>query len=111
MERLVNVENIGGKIVKEDDRYVVRDNVFGNSLVLSSTYLSGKKSTTGHRHKGQEEVYIFIKGHGSIELDEETFKVNKNDIVCIHDGVFHRVHNEGDTGLLFITVFEGQRTH
>ena len=37
----VNVKDIGGKIVKEDERYIVRDNPFGKTLVLSSTYLTG----------------------------------------------------------------------
>ena len=54
--------DIGGDEVKNDDRYVVKDNTLLNNLVVSSTMLSAHKSTTGHRHAGQEEVYMFVSG-------------------------------------------------
>jgi mannose-6-phosphate isomerase-like protein (cupin superfamily) len=62
--------DIGGKIVKHDDRYVVQDNTELNNLVISSTMLFPFKSTSGHKHEGQEEVYIFIKGNGIMYLDD-----------------------------------------
>ena len=31
---IINLENIGGSVVKQDDRYIVRDNEFGNNLVI-----------------------------------------------------------------------------
>jgi len=107
----VTVRNIGGEVVKEDERYTVTDNRFGDSLVLSSTFLTAKKSTTGHKHKGQEEVYFFIKGKGEMQIDDQKFKVTEGDIVCVNDGEFHRVYNTTDVGLLFICVFEGDRSH
>ena len=45
---------IGGEIVREDDRYTVRDNTSLKNLVVSSTLLHADRSTTGHRHAGQE---------------------------------------------------------
>ena len=100
--------DIGGKIVKEDERYVVRNNTELNNLILSSTYLRANKSTTGHKHKGQEEVYVFVKGGGKMELDDKTIKVRTGTTVIIKDGVFHRVH-AGDKGTYFICVFDGKR--
>jgi len=104
------VEDIGGEVVKEDDRYVVKDNKFLKNLVVSSTKLEAKKSTSGHSHAGQEEVYHFIKGSGRMELDDKTINVKVGDIVLIEDGVFHRVH-AGPHGCYFICVFDGRRTH
>ena len=49
-------------VVKEDDRYVVLDNSSLSQLVPSITKLN-PKSTSGHKHDGQEEVY-FYKGSG-----------------------------------------------
>ena len=100
--------DIGGDVVKRDDRYIVKDNKVLNNLVVSSTRLNPKKSTTGHSHKGQEEVYFFVEGSGRIELDDETFNVNPGDSVYIKDGVFHRVH-AGTEELFFVCVFDGQR--
>ena len=42
------ITDIGGSITKEDDRYKVCDNSALNNLVLSSTDLKPKKSTSGH---------------------------------------------------------------
>tara|TARA_B100000287_G_C20642822_1_gene784134 strand:+ start:263 stop:640 length:378 start_codon:yes stop_codon:yes gene_type:complete len=107
----VNFDNIGGSVAKQDERYVVKDNPFGNKLILSSTLLEPNKSTSGHFHDGQEEVYFFVKGQGEMELDDDKFKVKAGDIVNIEDGVFHRVHNTSRTKqLYFVCVFDGGST-
>lgn len=103
--------DIGGEIVKQDDRYVVKDNTELKNLVVSSTRLNPNRSTTGHRHAGQEEVYVFTKGKGQIELDHEIFNICEGDTVLIKDNVFHKVHNNSDFMLEFICVFDGRRTH
>ena len=103
--------NIEGKIVKEDDRYIVKDNTSLNNLVVSTTLLHPSKSTSGHKHKGQEEVYMFMKGRGRMELDDKEFDVKEGDLILIEDGVFHRVHNTGTTDLYMVCVFDGGRNH
>jgi mannose-6-phosphate isomerase-like protein (cupin superfamily) len=101
--------DIGGDVVKEDDRYIVKDNTMLKNLVVSKTRLAANKSTSGHRHSGQEEVYIFVKGSGTIELDYKMFDVTEGDTVLIEDNVFHKVYNNTDFGLEFICVFDGGR--
>ena len=64
----VHIKDIGGAIVKEDDRYTVKDNTTLRNLALSSTFLTAGKSTTGHAHVGQEEVYNFVRGTGKMEM-------------------------------------------
>ena len=103
--------DIGGEVVKSDSRYVVTDNTELNNLVVSSTKLNAKKSTTGHRHAGQEEVYIFVQGSGQMELDHRIIDVKAGDTILIQDNVFHKVHNNTDLGLEFICVFDGKRNH
>ena len=110
MSILVNINNIGGSITKEDDRYTVKDNTSLNNLVVSSTDLKPMKSTSGHNHKGQEEVYFFIRGDGKMELDGKEMVVKEGDTVLIEDGVFHRVH-AGPKGCYFVCVFDGKRSH
>ena len=107
----VDIKDIGGYVAKEDDRYVVKDNPFGNTLILSSTFLQAGKETSGHKHDGQEEVYFFVRGNGEMELDSERFEVKAGDIVNIEDGVFHRVYNTNDNAqLYFVCVFDGGST-
>tara|TARA_B110000037_G_scaffold43523_1_gene53550 strand:- start:7968 stop:8294 length:327 start_codon:yes stop_codon:yes gene_type:complete len=106
----VKTYNIKGKIAKQDERYVVEDNTTLKNLVLSSTDLQPMKSTSGHKHAGQEEVYYFVKGSGKMELDKKTISFVEGDIVLIEDGVFHRVH-AGPHGAYFLCVFDGRRSH
>ena len=103
--------NVGGTVVKQDERYVVSDNTLLKNLILSSTRLNPGKETTGHRHEGQEEVYMFMEGTGEMLLDEKRFPVKTGDIVLIEDGVFHRVYNTSDEELYFVCVFDGKRRH
>jgi mannose-6-phosphate isomerase-like protein (cupin superfamily) len=101
---------VGGAVVKQDDRYVVKDNNLLKNLILSSTRLNPGKQTTGHKHAGQEEVYLFTEGQGEMLLDERRFAVKAGDIVLIEDGVFHRVYNTSESELYFVCVFDGRRT-
>ena len=103
--------DIGGDVIKDDNRYIVKDNTELNNLVVSSTLLAAKQSTTGHRHAGQEEVYMFVSGSGQMELDHKIIDVTVGDTVLIQDNVFHKVHNNTDFGLKFICVFDGGRKH
>ena len=107
----IGLYDIGGEVIKDDDTYLLKDNKTLNNLVLSSTELRAKKSTRGHRHEGQEEVYYFVSGTGEMELDDEKFLVQGGDVVLIKDGVFHRVHNTSNNPLYFVCVFDGKRNH
>ena len=49
----VTINDIGGTVAKEDERYVVKDNPLLNNLVVSSTRLQPRKATSGHSHPGQ----------------------------------------------------------
>ena len=106
----VNIDDIGGEVVKDNDTYLLKDNKTLNNLVLSSTRMKPNQSTRGHSHVGQEEVYMFINGHGTMELDDKTLTVNPGDCILIEDGVFHRVHSN-EQGCYFVCVFDGKRNH
>lgn len=109
MTTVHNIQNIGGEVVKCDSRYVVRDNTELSSLVVSSTMLHQGKSTTGHSHPGQEEVYLFIAGNGKMQIDNDEFIVDAGSMVLVPDGAFHRVFNTGLDELYFVCVFNGDR--
>ena len=107
-----SIYDIGGEVVKDNETYVLKDNKTLKNLVLSSTDLKPGQSTRGHSHAGQEEVYYFISGTGSMELNDKKFNVQGGDVVQIEDGVFHRVHNSSKANTLyFVCVFDGKRNH
>ena len=79
----LNILDIGGQVVKEDDRYKVKDNSTLKNLIVSSTDLKPGKSTSGHAHAGQEEVYNFVKGSGAMKVDDNIFPVTAGDVILI----------------------------
>ena len=113
------VEQIGGRKIKSNDTYDVIDNKILTNLVLSQTVLHKGKETSGHVHSGQEEIYFFIFGHGTMVVAKEqqnirpneVFPVRTGDIVLIPDGYFHKVYNGGEKDLIFNCVFDGNRNH
>ena len=107
----LNINDIEGEIVKDNETYTLRDNKTLKNLVVSSTSLHPGMSTRGHTHPGQEEVYYFVHGNGSIEIDQESYYVRPGDVYLIPDGAFHRVHNITDKELYFVCVFDGKRNH
>ena len=107
----VSMKDVGGETIKDNAQYVLKDNAFGNNLILSSTFLRANQKTYGHAHAGQEEVYFFVDGKGEMQVNDERFPVEGGDVICIEDGDFHRVFNTGHLGLYFVCVFDGGRNH
>ena len=107
----IKLNEIDSKIVKENSTYTVIDNTELKNLVVSKTILHPNQETTGHSHKGQEEVYQFVSGLGLMDVGERHgVLVNSGDTVLIPDGDFHRVYNTSKhEDLIFVCVFNGKR--
>ena len=105
-------DDLSGTIVKDSAVYKVIDNTYLNRLVVSKTVLHPTKETSGHQHAGQEEVYQFVHGNGDMLVGNSKFSVSTGDTVLIPDGEFHKVFNTSHVeDLVFICVFDGDRTH
>ena len=100
-----------GDLVRSNGVYTVRDNRTLKHLTLSQTILHVNQCTTGHYHEGQEEIYFFCYGRGSMVVGDQTLDVCTGSIVLIPDGLFHKVWNNGESDLIFNCVFDGRRTH
>ena len=107
----VDLFDIKGEIIKDNEKYILEDNTTLKNLVVSSTLLKPYRETTGHSHKGKEEVYFFVRGRGEMTLDDKKFEVAGGNIVLIPDGVFHKVKNTWGVALYFVCVFGGRRDH
>ena len=97
----MKINNIDGKVVKDDETYLLKDNTSLKNLVVSSTTL----------HPGKEEVYMIMSGSGRMQLDDNEFSISGGEMVLIEDGVFHRVHNTGEEDLYMVCIFDGDRNH
>ena len=107
----VNINDVGGLVVKDNETYRLVDNTSLKNLVLSSTELKSHRSTNGHSHPGQEEVYFFVSGTGTMYLNNVGREVGPGDVVLIEDGIHHRVVNDTLESLYFVCVFDGKRNH
>ena len=107
----LNIRNIGGEIIKDNETYILQDNKTLKNLVLRSTLLKPNQETRGHSHDGQEEVYYFIEGRGEILLEDKYLDIQAGDIILIPDGAYHKVINTTSEYLYFICVFDGKREH
>ena len=41
----VTIKDVGGDVIKDNATYLLKDNAFGNNLVLSSTFLRANQKT------------------------------------------------------------------
>ena len=113
----IKLDKTDSKVIHSNETYDVIDNTNLDKLIVSKTVLHAGKKTGGHNHSGQEEVYIFMKGEGTMIVGTNTFEVKAGDTILIPDGDFHQVHNTGGYDisgygdLEFICVFDGGRNH
>tara|TARA_Y100000592_G_C5242955_1_gene209188 strand:+ start:18 stop:350 length:333 start_codon:yes stop_codon:yes gene_type:complete len=108
----IALDKSDSNILKKNETYTLIDNTTLNDLVISKTILHTEKSTNGHTHKGQEEVYQFVSGHGTMTVGKFFHVVGAGDIVVIPDGYFHKVSNlSTEEDLIFVCVFNGKRNH
>tara|TARA_R100000458_G_scaffold59951_1_gene73183 strand:- start:13335 stop:13667 length:333 start_codon:yes stop_codon:yes gene_type:complete len=108
----ISLNELDSKVVKETDTYTLIDNNSLNNLVVSKTILYPGKHTNGHKHEGQEEVYQFVSGYGTMEVGGDNYAVSPGDVILIPDGAFHKVYNTNKyEALIFICVFDGKRNH
>ena len=102
--------------LKGKDVYIMigEDVEASNLLVGYSIFKPHARSWPIHKHEDQEEIYIFIKGRGAIEVFEseetKTFvrEVQPGDIVPIPFKNYHPVFSF-DTELHFIWIIAGER--
>ena len=85
----IKLDKSDSKVIKSNETYDVIDNTNLDKLIVSKTVLHPGKETGGHNHSGQEEVYIFMKGEGTMIVGEETYHVKPGSIVLLPDGAFH----------------------
>jgi uncharacterized cupin superfamily protein len=66
-------------------------------------YAPGRRSSRGHTHREQEEVYVVLGGSGRIKLDDELRDLRIWDLVRVAPGTF-RGFSAGPDGLELLAV-------
>tara|TARA_B100000927_G_C16298316_1_gene402395 strand:+ start:302 stop:625 length:324 start_codon:yes stop_codon:yes gene_type:complete len=98
--------NTDGKQTVIKENYSVVDNDTLKTMTLSGMTIKPNSESFRHGHKGHEEIYMFVRGTGEMQLnDEPKFNVGPGDIVLIPDGTTHEVWNNGDNELYFMMIY------
>lgn len=78
-------------------------NLTGAEISLNS--VPGKyKAPFKHAHKQNEEIFIFIKGNGAMEIDGERFNVSEGSTVRIAPSASRYIENNDDEQMIFVVV-------
>ncbi|MFT7512620.1 MAG: mannose-6-phosphate isomerase-like protein (cupin superfamily) [Candidatus Omnitrophota bacterium] len=64
----------------------------------------GTGMTFYHRHKQNEELYIFISGEGEMEVDGERFPVSEGSVVRVDPSASRAWWNTGSSELYYVCV-------
>ncbi|MFD2327829.1 cupin domain-containing protein [Cohnella sp. GCM10020058] len=57
-----------------------------------------------HRHRGNEELYLILKGRGSMQVGASRFAVKEGDLILNPDGSTHSLHNCGSDEIHLFVV-------
>jgi len=79
------------------------DNMEGYLDELVWGYLKRGMKVYPHKHP-QKEVYIFVRGKGTMQVNDEKMPVKERDVVFIPPNSVHTAWNDDDEDLEFILV-------
>ncbi|MCT4616411.1 MAG: cupin domain-containing protein [Marinifilaceae bacterium] len=57
-----------------------------------------------HKHRKDEETYIFLKGEGKFQIDDDCFEVKEGSIVRVAPDAIRGLKNSMDDELVFICI-------
>lgn len=79
-------------------------------LAMTGMQISVNKLPAGggvpflHKHKENEEVYLFVKGRGQMQVDGEVFEVEEGSIVRVSTDGFRSIRNNSNAELQYICI-------
>ena len=93
-----------GDITFEGKRFLRNDLGATGCEISINSFLPGKETMFLHRHKLNEEIYIFLSGHGEFVVDSEVIKIKPGTVVKVKPSGVRGYKNTGDDELHYICV-------
>ncbi len=66
---------------------------------LAEATLEPGQATLRHYHRASEEIYVVVKGSGTLEVDGEARRVRPGEAILIPPGSWHTLENDGTSEL------------
>ena len=101
-----SIQEIGQKY--ENGKAFLHDVLDLTSCEISVNSMSkGVKLPFNHKHKQNEEIYIFIKGEGTMTLDNETIEVKEGSCVKVLPEAKRTMEAKTDLQYICVQAKEG----
>jgi mannose-6-phosphate isomerase-like protein (cupin superfamily) len=78
---------------------------------LAEATLEPGQATLAHHHRVSEEIYLVVKGAGSLEVEGETKRIRPGDAVLIPPGARHTLENDGSSELVVLCCCSPPYSH
>jgi uncharacterized cupin superfamily protein len=108
-KNLKDVENVAPKFDMPDgmDARFARTDLGGETLGLSVMKLDpGFRIPFGHKHSGQEEVYVVVSGSGRVKVDDEVVELRQWDAIRFDKDIMRNME-AGPEGIEYIAFGAG----
>lgn len=99
-----------GDITLPGKRFIKQDLGLHGCEMSINSLKPGEGMPALHRHKQNEEVYIFLQGTGQFIVDGEQFPVGPGSIVRVDPAGARAWKNDGTTELQFIVLQTDSKT-
>jgi mannose-6-phosphate isomerase-like protein (cupin superfamily) len=96
--------------IRRDTAVLIRPEASAEGVItVGHTVVYPGCTTRGHAHDDREEVYIVVRGRGTVVVGDEAFEVRADDVVYIPPGPAHTTRNPHPVPLEYywITVARG----
>ncbi len=57
-----------------------------------------------HKHKKHEEIYIFLKGTGQYQVDEDVFPIKEGSIIRVSPNGSRTLRNDSENGMIYMVI-------
>ena len=105
-----NVENVAPKfnMPEEMEARFARTAVEGETLGLSHMKLApGFRIPFGHKHSGQEEIYVVVRGSGRVKVDDDVVELKEWDAIRFDKDTMRNME-AGPDGIEYLAFGAGE---
>jgi uncharacterized cupin superfamily protein len=67
----------------------------------------GKRSCPFHSHRGEEEMFFVVRGHGTLRYGSKTRPIRAGDVICCPAGgpeTAHQIVNDSEADLAYLSI-------
>lgn len=90
---------------QDSHQLIWNENSSSERITITKVYVKPGKTNGRHKHEHSEQIWIAIKGTGTLLLDnDETKEFIEGDVVRFADGDIHGITNNSSEEFVYISV-------